>query len=144
MKTLGRIVILVICLLTHRGSAQGYLTLMGSPFHTTTFVDPDKGLYEVSNLINQCNYDYDPGTFTSANGIIPSRVSTVPVRYISFCVRKPEGCIRTYYRTRDTFLDSFPINNKMVVHKILLRDPENHCVKVGANYINIVLFVYKI
>ena len=137
MKTLGRIVILVICLLTHRGSAQGYLTLMGSPFHTTTFVDPDKGLYEVSNLINQCNYDYDPSTILYGEGMQQDLMKNKPVRYSSFCVRKPEGCIRTYYRTRDTFLDSFPVNNKRVETTASWQDPENHCVKVGANYINI-------
>ncbi len=69
MKTLGRIVILVICLLTHRGSAQGYLTFMENTFHTKTFMDPEKGLYEVSNLINQCNYEDNPFSVLGADGI---------------------------------------------------------------------------
>ena len=137
MKTLGRIVILVICLLTHRGSAQGYLTFMENTFHTKTFMDPEKGLYEVSNLINQCNYEDNPFSVLGADGIEQNLLKYKPLRYSSFCVRKPEGCIRTYYRTRDTFLDSFPVNNRETEHSASWQDPENHCVKVGANYINI-------
>lgn len=135
MRNLSKYVLIFVLFARNLVFAQGYLSYLSEPLTASTFLDTQRGLFEVSRLVNQCS-NSDLNSYNGF-GLDQNNLGKISPRYLSFQVRKPETCNRITYRTIDTFLDSFSVNNLNSSINTQYLDPENHCVFVNGYYVNI-------